>query len=259
SVLKVVEGYALLCGADMMRSYGPMLLSALHELVADTNMHVRAIAAGYTTLNVIVQSVQAELVGPALVESNTMWTPFTRIVDKKEAAMLLVHHAGFLSRVAVHCPQLFMEFLMAQDAQLTRTFAEHWVEIYDDVGQVPQRRLHSLGLAVAIATTSDGVLEMLPLMVPIWNDVLSNTGSSQLYFSDRDDDDDDDEYSEIVVPESERRRKLLSNDPAHKYDLKKAVSEGLAECERLNGVERFHAIIAQVSAVDLEDLKSQLS
>ncbi|KAJ2756524.1 hypothetical protein GGI19_000798 [Coemansia pectinata] len=258
SVLKVVEGYALLCGVDMMRNYGPALIGALHELVADTDMHVRAIAAGYTTLNVIVQCVQAELVGPALVESNMMWTPFTRIVDKKEAAMVLIHHAGFLSRIAVHYPQLFIEFLTAQDAQLTTMFAEHWVEIYDDVGQVAQRRLHALGLAVAIATTNDGVLKMLPLMVPIWNDVLSNTGDSQLYFSDRDDDEDD-EFNEIVVPESERRRKLLSNDPAHKYDMKKAFSQSMAECERLNGVERFHAIIAQVSAEDLEDLKSQLS
>ncbi|KAJ2490208.1 hypothetical protein IWW37_003317 [Coemansia sp. RSA 2050] len=261
SVLKVVEGCALLCGADMMRSYGSILLSALHELVADTNMHVRAIAAGYTTLNVIVQSVPARLVELPLAESDVMWTPFTRIVDKKEAAMILVHHAGFLSRVAVHYPQVFKEFLGAQDAQLTKIFVEHWAEIYDDVGQVPQRRLHALGLAMAIATTNDSVLKILPLMVPIWNDVLSNTGSSQLYFSDDDDDDGggDDEFSEIVVPESERRRKLLSNDPAHKYDLKKAISESLTECERLNGAERFYAIIAQVSAVDLEDLKSQLS
>ncbi|KAJ2898921.1 hypothetical protein GGI21_001551 [Coemansia aciculifera] len=258
SVLKVVEGYALLCGVDMMRSCGPAIIGALHELVADTNMNMRAIAAGFNTLNVIVQCVPVELVGPALVESGMLWTPFTRIVDKKEAAMILIHHTGFMSRIAVHYSQLFMEFLASQDAQLTSAFVEHWVEAYDDVGQLAHRRLHALGLAVAIATTNDGVLKSLPLMVPLWNDILSSTDTSQLYFSDPDDGNESDCYSEMVVPESERRRKLLSNDPAHKFDIKKALAQSMAKCERLNGVERFQAIIAQVSAEDLEELKKRI-
>ncbi|KAJ2643294.1 hypothetical protein GGF44_001240 [Coemansia sp. RSA 1694] len=258
SVLKVVEGYALLCGADMMRSCGPAIVGALHELVSDPNMNVRAIAAGYNALNVIVQCVPTELAGPALIESNMMWTPFTRIVDKRDAAMVMIHHAGFMSRIAVHHSQLFMEFLASQDAHLASTFTEHWVETYDDLGQVAHRRLHTLGLAVAIATTNDGILKALPLMVPLWNDVLSSTDSSQLYFSGHGDDYASDDYSDAVVPESERRRKLLSSDPAHKFDMKSALSQSMAECERLNGAERFQAIVAQVSPEDLEDLKRRL-
>ncbi|KAJ2744426.1 hypothetical protein GGI20_002970 [Coemansia sp. BCRC 34301] len=258
SVLKVVEGYALLCGADMMRSCGSAIIGALHELVAEPNVNVRAVAAGYNTLNVIMQCVPTELVGPALVESNMMWTPFTRIVDKKDADMVMVHHAGFMSRVAVHHPQLFAEFFASQDAQLTSAFTKHWVETYDDVGQVAHRRLHMLGMAVAIATTNDGILKALPLMVPLWNDILSTTDSSQLYFSDHSGDCASDDYSEGVVPESERRRRLLSNDPAHKFEMKRALEQSIAECERLNGAERFSAIIAQVSPEDLAELQKQL-
>ncbi|KAJ2002672.1 hypothetical protein GGI04_003242 [Coemansia thaxteri] len=261
SVLKVVEGCVLLDGSEVIRCHGPALVGALHDLVSDTNLSARAVAAGYNTLGIIVQCVSIELVGPALVESGLLWSLFTRVVEKKEAAMVMIHHASFLSRIAVHYPSLFVEFIAGQDVQLAGVFAEHWAETFDDVGQVAVRRLHALGLAIAIATTNDGVLKMMPLMVPLWNDVISNTGTSQLYFTDPDDDDDDaqDEYDEMVVPESDRRRRLLANDPAHKFDIARALSQSLAECERLNGAAKFQAVLAQIPSEDLELLKNQLS
>ncbi|KAJ1955031.1 hypothetical protein GGI12_005656, partial [Dipsacomyces acuminosporus] len=143
------------------------------------------------------------------------------------------------------------------DAEITSVFVENWVKTFDDVGQVSQRRLHALSLAVAIATTNDGVLKNLPEMVPVWTEIMSDTGSSLVYFSDVDDDMPN-EHGESVVPENDRRRQLLAADPAHKFDIKMALTQSLAECERLNGPERFQAIISRVDARDLEDLKNQL-
>ncbi|KAJ1817503.1 hypothetical protein LPJ56_001395 [Coemansia sp. RSA 2599] len=94
-------------------------------------------------------------------------------------------------------------------------------------------------------------------MVPIWNDIMSNTGSSQLYFSDVDDDLPDD-FGEVVA-ENHRRQKMLASDPSHKFDIKHVLTQSMAECERLNGAARFQEIIARVDSTDLEDFRNQLS
>ncbi|KAJ2825749.1 hypothetical protein IWW50_002711 [Coemansia erecta] len=255
--LKVVEGYLLIDSVNVFRSIGPVLVEALHTLVMDSNLTHRATAAGYNTLNTIVQCVPFEVAGKAIMDTGTLWTAFTSVVDRKEAALVLVHHAGFLSRIAVHYPQLFREFLSAQEAGLASTFAENWVGLFDDVGNVAQRRLFALSFAVAVATTNDGILKALPLMVPVWNEIMSDTGSSLVYFSDVDEDLPDD-YGETVVAENERRRRLLSADPAHKFDIKRVLTDSMNECERLNGMDRFQAIVAQVDAADFEDFKNQL-
>ncbi|KAJ2597229.1 hypothetical protein GGF39_003138 [Coemansia sp. RSA 1721] len=256
-VLKITESYILVNGDAVFAEHGSMLLRGLHGLVSDSSLAVRATAAGYVTLNVIVQCMPLDICQRPLIESNLLWTAFTRIVERKEAAIVLVHHAGFLARVAVHYPSLFAEFLASQEALLAKTFVENWVDLYDDVGQVTQRRLHAIAFAAAIATANDGVLHSLPLMVPIWNDIMSNTGSSQLYFSDVDDDLPDD-FGEVVA-ENHRRQKMLSNDPSHKFDIKHVLTQSMAECERLNGAVRFQEIIARVDSTDLEDLRNQLS
>ncbi|KAJ1807625.1 hypothetical protein LPJ75_004760, partial [Coemansia sp. RSA 2598] len=183
-VLKIIESCVLIDGNAIFAEHGSALLDGLHNLASDNGLAVRATAAGYVTLNVIVQCIPLDVCQGPLVESNLLWTAFTRVVERKEAAIVLVHHAGFLARVAVHYPSLFAEFLASQEALLAKAFVENWVDLYDDVGQVAQRRLHAIAFAAAIATTNDGVLHSLPLMVPIWNDIMSNTGSSQLYFSD---------------------------------------------------------------------------
>ncbi|KAJ2499126.1 hypothetical protein GGH96_003786 [Coemansia sp. RSA 1972] len=257
-VLKVVEGYVLIDATGVFHNNGLAIVEALHALVSDTNLTVRATAAGYNTLNMIVQCVPFEAGGKAIIDSNVLWTAFTFIVEKKEAELALVHHAGFLSRIAVHYPQLFREFVLAQEAALAGTFAKNWVDLFDDVGNVAQRRLFALGFAVAIATTNDGILEALPLMVPVWNEIMSDTGSSLVYFSDVDDDLPDD-YGEVVVAENKRRQLLLNADPAHKFDIKRVLADSMNECERLNGADRFHAIVARVDAADFEDFKNQLS
>ncbi|KAJ2882355.1 hypothetical protein FB639_002410, partial [Coemansia asiatica] len=170
-VLKIIEGYILINGNAVFVEHGSMLLHGLHALVSDNTLAVRATAAGYVTLSVIVQCIPLDICQGPLVESNLLWTAFTRIVERKEAAIVLIHHAGFLARVAVHYPSLFAEFLASQEALLAKTFVENWVDLYDDVGQVTQCRLHAIGFAAVIATTNDGVLHSLPLMVPIWNDI----------------------------------------------------------------------------------------
>ncbi|KAI8326315.1 ARM repeat-containing protein [Martensiomyces pterosporus] len=256
-VLKVIEGYVLLDGVSVFQNSGVAIIGALGSLLSDPGLAVRAIAVAFSTLNIIVQRVPVEFTGKALMESNVIWTAFTKIVDNNEAALLLAHHAGFISRVAVHYPVFFAEFLATQDRTLTSAFVSNWIGIFDNVGQVAQRRLHALSLAAAIATTNDGVLEHLPLMVPVWTEIMSDTGNSLVYFSDVDDDMPDD-CGESAVAENARRRKLLAEDPAHRFDIKMALDRSLAECERLNGPERFQAIIARVSAEDLEDLKNQL-
>ncbi|KAJ1738310.1 hypothetical protein LPJ79_005719 [Coemansia sp. RSA 1821] len=257
-VLKVVEGYMLIDGAGVFQHSGPPIIDALHSLVTDTTLAVRAIAAGYSTLNIIVQCVPPEIGGQAIIDSGIMWTAFKFVLEKKEAALALVHHAIFLSRVAVHYPQLFREFIMSQTVEAAGTFTQNWIELFDDTGNVAQRRLFALSFAVAIATTNDGVLKELPLMMPLWNDIMSDTGASLVYFSDVDDDMPDD-YGEVMVAENARRRKLLGADPAHKFDIKHVLSDSMKECERLNGADRFHHIIAQVDARDLEDFKNQLN
>ncbi|KAJ2083897.1 hypothetical protein H4R24_000427 [Coemansia sp. RSA 988] len=257
-VLKVIEGYLLVDGVCVFEKSGPAITEALHILVSDVSLTVRATAVGYNALNVLVQCVPENIGGRTLVESNILWTAFTRIVDRNEAALLLVHHAMFLSRVAVHYPTLFAKFLSMQETNLASTFTENWVGLFDDVGNVAQRRLLALGFAVAIATTNDGVLKALPLMMPVWNDIMSDTGSSLVFFSDIDDDMPD-EYGETVVAENIRRQKLLSADPTHKSDIKNKLANSMDECKRLNGVSRFEAILAQVNSNDLEDFKNQLS
>ncbi|KAJ1942843.1 hypothetical protein GGF37_002927 [Kickxella alabastrina] len=257
-ILKIIESYVLIDGAGIFAESGLMLLCALNDLVSDNKLAARAIAAGYTTLHVIVQCVPMEACAQPLTQSNLLWTAFTRIVDKRETAQLLIYHAVFMSRLAVHYPALFGEFLASQDASLSSTFTENWIDLYDDVGQITQRRLYAISLAVAIATTNDGILKNLPSMVPIWNDIISDTGSSLVYFSDVDDDMPEG-YGEVMVAENQRRQKMLSSDPAHKFDIKEVLAQSIAECERLNGPERFQAIVAQIDVVDLEDLKNQLS
>ncbi|KAJ2725539.1 hypothetical protein GGI07_001165 [Coemansia sp. Benny D115] len=258
TVLKVVEAYALLDGEAIFREYGLALFNALHDLVSDDTLVVRAIAAGYSTLNVIVQCVSIGTAAPLLTESNLLWTVFTRIVDRKEGSLALIHLAGFVSRVAVHYPALLAEFLASQEPALANTFMDTWIDLYDDVGQVTQRRLYAFSFAVVIATANDGVLKNLPKMVPIWNEIISDTGPSLVYFNDAEDDMPDG-FGEIMVAENQRRQKMLSSDPVHKFDIKEVLRQSMAECERLNGPERFQAILAQVEAADLEDLRNQLS
>ncbi|KAJ1827661.1 hypothetical protein LPJ70_007431, partial [Coemansia sp. RSA 2708] len=165
-VLKVVEGYVLVDAVGVFRAGGPAIVEALHALVSDTSLTTRATAAGYNALNIIVQCVPFDIAGKSIVDSNALWTAFTCIHDRKEAALALVHHAGFLSRIAVHYPQMFREFMSAQDAGQASVFTEHWVGLFDDVGNVAQRRLFALSFAVAVATTNDGILKALPLMMP---------------------------------------------------------------------------------------------
>ncbi|KAJ2613433.1 hypothetical protein H4S08_002205 [Coemansia sp. RSA 1365] len=257
-VLKVVEGYILVDGVRVFEKCGPAIIEALHTLVSDASLTVRATAIGYNSLNVLVQCVPEDMSGRALVTSNILWTAFTRIVDRNESALMLVHHAMFLSRVAIHYPNLFVNFLSVQETVLASTFAENWVGLFDDVGNVAQRRLLALGFAVSIATTNDGILKALPLMMPVWNDIMSDTGSSLVFFSDIDDDMPD-EYGESVVTENIRRQKLLSADPTHKLDIKQKLANSMEECKRLNGAARFEAILAQVDSSDLEDFRNQLS
>ncbi|KAJ2310774.1 hypothetical protein IWW54_003009 [Coemansia sp. RSA 2705] len=257
-VLKVVEGYVLVDAVGVFRAGGPAIVEALHALVSDTSLTTRATAAGYNALNIIVQCVPFDIAGKSIVDSNALWTAFTCIHDRKEAALALVHHAGFLSRIAVHYPQMFREFMSAQDAGQASVFTEHWVGLFDDVGNVAQRRLFALSFAVAVATTNDGILKALPLMMPVWNEIMSDTGASLVYFSDVDDEMPDD-YGDVVVAENERRRKLLSADPAHKFDIKQVLTDSMSECKRLNGADRFHAIVAQVDAAEFEDFKNQLN
>ncbi|KAJ2787967.1 hypothetical protein GGI15_000306 [Coemansia interrupta] len=256
-VLKIIEANLLIDGASIFTEYGRMLLHGLCDLVADKNLTARAIAAGYATLNVLVQCVPLEICIKPLTESNGLWLAFTHIVDKNEEAMVLVHHAGFMSRVAVSYPSLFSEFLASQDTAITKVFVENWIDLYDDVGQITQQRLFAVGLAVAIATTNVGVLQNLDSMVPIWNDIMSNTGSSLVYFADADDDLPED--SDDMIAENQRRKTMLANDPVHKFDIKQILTQSMSECERLNGPERFQEIVAQVAPADFEDFKTQIS
>ncbi|KAJ2802975.1 hypothetical protein H4R20_003073, partial [Coemansia guatemalensis] len=257
-VLKVVEGYLLIDGVCVFEKCGPAITEALHTLVSDASLTVRATAVGYNALSVLIQCVPENISSQTLVESNILWTAFTRIVDRTEAALMLVHHAMFLSRVAVHYPTLFVKFLSMQETTLASTFTENWVGLFDDVGNVAQRRLLALGFAVAIATTNDGVLKALPLMMPVWNDIMSDTGSSLVFFSDIDDDMPD-ECGDAIVAENIRRQKLLSADPTHKSDIRHKLASSMEECKRLNGAARFEAILAQVDSSDLEDFRNQLS
>ncbi|KAJ1954298.1 hypothetical protein EC988_002510, partial [Linderina pennispora] len=259
-VLKVIEGYFLLDGPTSFHTSGLAILEGLKELVSDTGINDRAVASGYYALNVIVQCVPVELSGKALVDSGLFWDAFSQVVDQKKVALMLVYPACFLSRLAVHYPTFFGEFLATQDAVLLGQFTENWVKLYDDIGQVPQRRLHVLAMGVSIITTNDGVLKHLPMMVPLWNEVMSDTGSS-MYFGDVDDDMPDDYYGgngESIVPANERSRRLRANDPVHRLNLKTALKQSLAECERINGSERFAQVISLVEAAELEDLKNQL-
>ncbi|KAJ1865288.1 hypothetical protein LPJ73_000053 [Coemansia sp. RSA 2703] len=256
-VLKIIEGNLLIDGASIFTEYGHVFLHGLCDLVADKNLTARAIAAGYATLNILVQCVPLEICIKPLTETNGLWLAFTHIVDKKEEPMILVHHAAFMSRVAVSYPSLFSEFLASQDIAITKAFVESWIDLYDDVGQVTQQRLFAIGLAVAIATTNSGVLQSLDSMVPIWNDIMSNTGSSLVYFSDVDDDLPDD--SDEMIAENQRRKNMLANDPVHKFDIRQILTQSMSECERLNGPERFREIVAQVAPADFEDFKNQIS
>ncbi|KAJ2798300.1 hypothetical protein H4R21_003986, partial [Coemansia helicoidea] len=136
----------------------------------------------------------------------------------------------------------------------------NWVELSDDVSDVERRRLLALGFAAAAVTANDGVLQALPLMVPVWNEIMSDTGASLV---DRLDDDEDDGaaygHSEVMVAENERRRRLLLADPVHKLDARREFARCMKESEALNGADRFHAVLAQIDARDLEDFRNQLS
>ncbi|KAJ2771098.1 hypothetical protein IWQ56_001916, partial [Coemansia nantahalensis] len=259
-VLKVIEAYLLIDGARACQQHGATIVGALHELVADTTLTARATAAGYNTLGLLVQCLPADAAGGALSGSGLLWTALTRIVDRREPAMVLVHHAVFLARVAVQYPALFGELLAAQGVELAGTFAKNWVELSDDVSDVERRRLLALGFAAAAVTANDGVLQALPLMVPVWNEIMSDTGASLV---DRLDDDDDDGaaygHSEVMVAENERRRRLLLADPVHKLDARREFARCMKESEALNGADRFHAVLAQIDARDLEDFRNQLS
>ncbi|KAJ1959844.1 hypothetical protein GGI12_004128, partial [Dipsacomyces acuminosporus] len=73
-LLKVIEGYALIDGAGMFQAYGQAIVDAVANLTTDTGLVVRAIAAAFNTLGIIVQCVPVELAGKALMESNILWT-----------------------------------------------------------------------------------------------------------------------------------------------------------------------------------------
>ncbi|KAJ1733744.1 hypothetical protein LPJ61_001412 [Coemansia biformis] len=259
-VLKIIEGYLLIDGARVYLEGGPAIVDALHTLVADASLTARATAAGYNTLGLLVQCMPAETSSRALLESNVLWTAFTCVVDKREAAPVLVHHAGFLARTALQYPVLFREFLSAQNADVAHAFAENWVELYYNVTDVARRRLLALGFATAIVTTNDGILKALPVMVPVWNEIMSDTGASLAHLSDVGDDDDDfsNNCGEVMVAENERRKRLLAADPAHKLDARLEFARSMEGCEALNGADRFQAILAQVGGSDLEDFKNQL-
>ncbi|KAJ2554772.1 hypothetical protein EV175_002480 [Coemansia sp. RSA 1933] len=259
-VLRLVESYFLLSAERTFQHSGASILDALHALVANTNLATRAVNVGYNALNVMVQCTPLELCAAPLQHSNILWTAFTRIVDKKEPALALTYHLGFLSRVAVQYPALFMEFLSSQDTEHAAIFCDHWIELHDDLTQIPARRLHAFGLAVAIATTNDGVLGALPRMVPLWNEIISDTGSSALYNNPDSDYDSTGGFdNEAVVAENQRRTTLLTNDPVYTMDFRLVLTQGMAECERLNGSARFNAILALAHAEQLEMLRNQLS
>ncbi|KAJ2705365.1 hypothetical protein H4R19_005133, partial [Coemansia spiralis] len=255
-VLKVTEAYLLINGTRACQQHGAAIVEALHALVADTTLTARATAAGYTTLGLLVQCLPANAANGVLSGLGVLWTAFTRIVDRREAAIVLVHHAVFLARAAVQHPAPFGEFIAAQSPDLAQTFARHWVELSDDVTEVERRRLLALGYAAAAVTTNDGILQALPLMVPVWNEIMSDTGASLAHRSD--DDDDDDDYGAVMVAENERRRRMLAADPAHNLDARLEFARCMKECEALNGTARLHAALAQVEARDLEDFWNQL-
>ncbi|KAJ1993523.1 hypothetical protein GGI25_002730 [Coemansia spiralis] len=257
-ILKVVESYFLIDPVRVFQLNGAAIFEALHNLVADTELAAKATLVGYNTLAVVVQCMPMDLCRIALSESNLLWTAFTRIVDKNDPAVVLSCHSSFLSRVSVSYPSLFIEFLASQDLGLSSTFCEHWVELYEDIAQITLRRLHAFSLAVAIATTNNGVLGALPQMVPIWNEVISDTGSSTLYYSDSEGEFIDN-YEEPIMAENGRRNKLLASDPVHRLDIKQVLTQSMSECERLNGPERFQAMLARVNVEQLEQLKNQLS
>ncbi|KAJ2160943.1 hypothetical protein GGF46_001863 [Coemansia sp. RSA 552] len=266
-VLKIIEGYLLVDGAQVLRSKaGRQIVEALHTLVSDTSLTVRATIVGCNTLNILVQCSPAELAGPLLVEYNLLWTALTRIVDKKEVELALVQHAGFLARVAVHYPALFAEFMATQPVSVAADFTENWVSLFDELsvgGSVTQRRLFALAFAAAVGTaTNDGVLKGFPLMVPVWTEIMSDMGESVVDGAGYDvlAEAEEEEFDLDIgaASQSERRKKLVMEDPAHKLNLHKVLRESMKECERRNGTEKFHSVIAQVDPKVLEDFRNQL-
>ncbi|KAJ1729547.1 hypothetical protein LPJ72_004918 [Coemansia sp. Benny D160-2] len=266
NTLRLVESYFLLAGERTFACCGPAILDALHSLVADTTLAARATLVGYNALSVVVQCTPPALCAEPLTQSNVLWTGFTRIVDHSDSALVLVHHSAFLSRVAVQYPALFGEFLAAQDAAVASVFCSHWVGLHADITQVPARRLHAFALAVAVGSTAnDGVLAMLPRAVPLWNEIISDTGSSALLYGSGSEYDGDDAYplaaddDDYVVAENARRKSLLAADPVYAMDFRSVLAQSMAQCERLNGAARFHAILSRVDPEQLAMLQNQLS
>ncbi|KAJ1668664.1 hypothetical protein IW140_002050 [Coemansia sp. RSA 1813] len=257
-ILRLVESYFLLSAERVFQHCGTAILDALHTLVADTNLAARATLVGYNALSIIVQCTSLKLCAEPLKQSNILWTAFTRIIDKNDPALTLTYHSGFLSRIAVQFPSLFGEFLASQTPAHAATFCDNWVKIHDDLTQIPARRLHAFSLAVAIATTNDGILAVLPRMVPLWNDIISDTGSSALYYTEDSDYDSTSGQFDVVVAENQRRSTVLANDPVYKMDFRSVLTQSMAECERLNGSGRFQSVLANVHAEQLEMLRNQL-
>ncbi|KAJ2395027.1 hypothetical protein GGI23_004460 [Coemansia sp. RSA 2559] len=260
NTLRLVESYFLLSAERTFQHSGAAILDALHTLVADTSLAARATYIGYNALSILVQCTPLELCVDSMKQSNILWTAFTRIVDRKDPALVLTYHSGFLSRVAVQYPALFAEFIASQDPEHAATFCDHWVDLHDDLTQVPSRRLHAFGLAVAIATTNDGILGALPRMVPLWNEIISDTGSSALYHNaDSDYDSTSGFDNAAIVVENQRRSTLFASDPVYKMDFRSVLAQSMAECERLNGSDRFQAVLAHVHIEQLEMLRNQLN
>ncbi|KAJ2504910.1 hypothetical protein H4217_009324, partial [Coemansia sp. RSA 1939] len=64
---------------------------------------------------------------------------------------------------------------------------------------------------------------------------------------------------ECVVAENSRRKSLLAADPVYAMDFRSVLAQSMAQCERLNGAARFHAILSRVDPEQLAMLQNQLS
>ncbi|KAI8911068.1 armadillo-type protein [Gorgonomyces haynaldii] len=251
-ILRIIEAYCVI-NPQLLLHYSPQILDKIGLMLE--NVKPAACGALLHTIHTILLTCYVHKldIWPSIYQGSLI-PRVLQALKQDELSFVIVAHLLLLSRLSLYHPTLFCSYFSATDLS---HLLDLYLDKFDNMGQLKQRKLCALGLSALVGTGSEPVLTKLEgIMVCLTSVLVEVKGLDKdetlAFFEAREEEDDE------TSIEHEHLENLKKQDPVYWRDsLHQSVQESMTRVQEKMG-SQFQTLLSTFDPTIVSQLQQSL-